>query len=37
MNPFQSAIARFLAWVVSWPIAIGIMVWWWWLDPDQPA
>jgi len=36
VNPFQSVIARFLAWAVSWPITIGIVVWWW-LEADRPA
>jgi hypothetical protein len=37
VNPFQALIARFLAWAVSWPITIGILVWWWWLDSDRAA
>jgi hypothetical protein len=36
VNPFPSAIARFLAWAVSWPITIGILAWWW-LEVDRPA
>jgi hypothetical protein len=36
VNPLQSSITRFLAWAVSWPITIGIVVWWW-LEAERPA
>ena len=35
VNPLQSAIARFLAWAVSWPITVGILLCLWWLESDR--